>query len=245
MFADSSINPLVAYTGGLITFFASCLLPLVPTYLAYITGSALQDENNAYPRWKVVRHALLFIFGFIFTFVVLGFSLNRFAALLQPYRNILEHLGGILFILFGLFLAGLWELPIFQREWKIPLPSWYEKWPYLNAFLFGLVFSLGWTPCVGPLLAVILLWSAHQATMLQGLLLLVFFGLGLGTPFLVTAVLFETVMPWWRRSQRWSIYTKKIAGILILVSGVLLLTGQFQGFSYWLIQIFNATGLSA
>ena len=238
MFNASSINPLVAFTGGFITFFASCLLPLVPTYLAFITGSSIQDQDGEYQRWKVVRHALFFVLGFVLTFIFFGFTLNRFSAVLQPYRSISERIGGVLFIVFGLFLAGLWEKSWFQREFKINMPQWSEKWTYLNAFIFGVVFSLGWTPCVGPLLAVILLWSAQQATMLQGLLLLTSFGLGLGTPFILTALLFETVMPWWKKSQRWSVYARKIAGVFILVSGVLLLSGQFQGFCSWFLCLF-------
>lgn len=237
----NTINPLVAFTGGLITFFASCLLPLVPTYLAYITGSALQDEQQTYQRWKVFRHALFFVAGFILTFILLGLSLNQFSAAFQPYRVILEKLGGMLFILFGLFLTGVIKSGWLQREFKFNFGSWFERWPYLNAFLFGLVFSIGWTPCIGPILAVILLWSTQQATMLNGIFLLFMYGLGLGLPFLVTALLFETIMPWWQRSKYLSLRARQIAGIMIIISGLLILSDQFQNFSFWLVRLINLT----
>ena len=165
---DSTLNPLVAFTGGLITFFASCLLPLVPTYLAYLTGAALQTKGEPYQRWKVMRHALFFVLGFILTFIVLGATLRQLAAELLPYRQMLEKLGGLLFVIFGLFLLGVGKRSWLQREIKLTFGQWFEHWPYLNAFIFGVVFSLGWTPCIGPVLAVILLWSTQQANMLNG-----------------------------------------------------------------------------
>jgi cytochrome c-type biogenesis protein len=237
-FDTNTINPLVAFMGGLITFFASCLLPLVPTYLAYITGSSLTDPTGHYQRWKSFRHTVFFVFGFVLSFVILGATLNRFAAILQPYRLGLEKIGGVIFILFGLSLLG-WRLPGLGREWRWEMKAWFQKWPYLNAFVFGVIFAVGWTPCIGPLLAVILLWAAHQETMWQGIGLLTMYGLGLGTPFLLTSVLFESIMPWWKKSHRLSRWAQVIAGLIIMASGLLLLTNVFQVWSMRLLQFLD------
>lgn len=225
---SSQLNPLVAFIGGFVTFFASCLLPLVPSYIAYLMGSVgLHDSVTA--RRKLLPTAVVFVLGFTLTFVAFGWGLSRFAAQLAPYRFWLEKAGGLILILMGLLLLGGGRWQWLQREWHLPdINRFFARWHYLHAFIFGVVFAAGWTPCVGPMLAVILLWSAHQNTTQEGLTLLVSFSAGLGIPFLLTALALEKVMPWWQRSQSITRWINRLAGAIILLNGVLLLTSQWQ-----------------
>lgn len=241
---SANLNPLAAFAGGFTTFFASCLLPLVPTYLAYLMGSStITDEKTG--RSKLLKTSLVFVLGFSLTFIIFGLVLNRFAGLLLPYRWWLEKIGGLLFIVFGLQLLLPTTNSFLQREWRLPdISQKMSKWHYTHAFLFGVVFASGWTPCIGPMLAVILLWSAHQETLLQGAILLTSFSAGLGLPFLLTALAFEKVMPWWQRSKKVSSYVRIVAGGLVLINGVLLLTGVWQGMAMKIISYLPISALT-
>lgn len=225
-----SINPLIAYISGFITFFASCLLPLIPTYFAFLTGATI-EPGEKYERWKTLRLAAFFVLGFVITFIFIGATLNRFSVVLIPYRLVLEKIGGVLFVLFGLVLL---ESKFFQREFRLPIPLSHPGHRNWQAILFGFFFALSWTPCIGPVLAVILLWSSRQETLQQGLLLLTSFGIGLGTPFLLTALFFERLFPVFQRSRKVSQHLRKISGVIVLVSGILMLVGLFQPLSMWL-----------
>ncbi len=234
----NNVNLLIALLGGFITFFASCLLPLVPTYLAFLAGHAI-THNNVKDRWHTLKVATAFVGGFITTFIVVGFILNRFALLLGPYRMWLSRAGGVLFIVMGLFILGAGKKSILQREFKLEIPARLQQWRLFYAWLTGLAFGFGWTPCIGPVLAVILFWSTQQATALYGFLLLVAYGIGLGIPFLLVAVAFESLIPWLKKSQRFTHFLQFFAGVFILITGVLMVFNQFQGLSFWLLELLN------
>lgn len=234
---NETLNPLAAFAGGFATFFASCLLPMVPTYLAYLMGNATTIDSST-NKSKLLKTAFVFVLGFSLTFIVFGLSLNTFAATLTYYRTYLEKLGGLMFMIFGAFLLGLGQQSFLQREWKIPdLSSRFKNWHYVHAFVFGVVFAAGWTPCIGPMLAVILLWSANQETIGHGLTLLVSFSAGLGFPFILTALAFEKIMPWWQKSQRYSQIVRKISGTIVLVTGFFLFIGYWQSISLWALRL--------
>jgi len=236
MNSADSINPLIAYISGFITFFASCLLPLIPTYFAFLTGSVIDPQTENYERWRTLKMAAFFVLGFVVTFVILGATLNRFSAVLVPYRMILERLGGVLFILFGLVLLNVKFL---QREFRLPVNIANPQHLSWQAILFGAFFALSWTPCIGPVLAVILLWAGRQDTFGQGLLLLTSFGIGLGTPFLLSAVFFEKLFPLFQKSRSISGVLRQASAWIVLISGLLMLFGFFQPVSMWLIGVFD------
>jgi len=232
MNSADSINPLIAYISGFITFFASCLLPLIPTYFAFLTGAVIDPKTQNYERWRTLKMAAFFVLGFVVTFVILGATLNRFSAVLVPYRLLLEKLGGVLFVLFGLVLLNVKFL---QREFRLPINFASPQHLSWQAVVFGGFFALSWTPCIGPVLAVILLWAGRQETFSQGLILLSSFGIGLGTPFLLSALFFEKLFPLFQKSQSFSGVLRKISAWILLISGLLMLFGFFQSLSMWMI----------
>ncbi|MCD8527641.1 cytochrome c biogenesis protein CcdA [Candidatus Woesebacteria bacterium] len=234
----STVNIFIAFLGGFLTFFCLLLLPLVPTYLAFLSGHGL-THTNVEDRWHLLKVAFAFVFGFVTTFVLIGFVLNRFALVLGPYRIWLTRVGGLLFLLMGLFILGVGKQSILQREFKVVVPSFLQNWKLFYAWLTGLAFGFGWTPCIGPVLAVILYWSTQQATALQGFFLLISYGLGLGVPFLLVAVAFDRIFPFFQKSQKIARALHLASGILIVITGVLMLANQFSGLSLLFLHLVN------
>ncbi len=236
LFDGSEVNILIAFLGGFLTFFASCLLPLVPTYLAFLSGNSLTTHNTQ-ERWHILKTALFFVLGFVSTFIVIGFVLNRFALILGPYREWMTRIAGLLFIAMGLFILGVGKKSILQREFKFHIPESWQKHRHLYAWLTGIAFGFGWTPCIGPVLAVILFWSTQQASSLHGLLLLTSFGVGLGIPFLLVALAFDRVFPFFQKSQKLANTLQLVSGAFILITGILMLFNQFTYLSLQLLYI--------
>ena len=210
----SQVNLGIAFLSGLITFFASCLLPLVPTYLAYLSGLSLQEKHfSKNQRFHIFTTGLSFVVGFIVAFVLLGLTLQQFSFYLTSYREVLQQVAGLLFVLLGLVILGLVK------------PSF--------------AFAVSWTPCIGPVLAVILYWASQTATALEGTLLLVSFGIGIGLPFLLIAGAFEWLLPIIRKYQKVGYYLSILSAIIIILMGTLLLIGQFQQASGMMLQFIN------
>lgn len=237
----SNVSLVVAFIAGLTTFFASCLLPLVPTYLAYLSGVALSESAKQKSRWRIVKVALFFVIGFVTAFLVVGLSLQRLAAQLAFYRVWINRLGGLVFMVLALFLSGIFKSTLLMKEARFTLPK-LENYQMLHAFFAGIFFGFGWTPCIGPVLAVILFWAASQAQALQGFLLLLTYGIGLGVPFIAVALGFETFIPVVKKHHRITQTITSVSALIIFLAGILMFTGQFQRLSLYLLQF---TGLSA
>lgn len=240
----SQVNLLIAFVGGFVTFFASCLLPLVPTYLAYLSGVSLQSDNAEQHRWSIFRVALFFVLGFISTFVVLGALISQFSVVVASYRVFINRLAGFLFVVLGLYMMGVFKSHILSREMRFDVHHLFKQYRHLHAFITGIAFGFGWTPCIGPVLAVILFWSSQQASMIQGLLLLIAYGIGLGIPFLIVALGFEKMIPLLRKYARISQYAMYVSGMVIILAGVLMFFGQFQRLSLVLLQLFGLNTLA-
>lgn len=240
VFDGSKVNLGIAFISGIITFFASCLLPLVPTYLAYLSGISLQEEHfTKKERLRIFTTGLSFVVGFIATFVILGLGLQQFSFLLNSQRELLQRFAGIMFILMGLLILGLIHPRFLTEEHKLPLQKILTNYRLIHAFLTGTAFALGWTPCIGPVLAVILYWASQSGTALQGGTLLLTFGIGVGLPFLIIAVAFENLMPLFRRYSKASYYLNIASAIIILIVGILLLIGEFQNTMATVLRFFN------
>lgn len=239
MFDGSQVNLLIAFLAGGITFFASCLLPLVPTYLAYLSGIALSDENAGQKKWQIFKTGLMFVVGFIITFIVLGLAVNKFAGIIGPYRQLVEKLAGVLFIVLGLFMMGLFKSTFLSKEKRFNLHGKFQQHRSLHAVLTGIAFGFGWTPCIGPVLAVILFWAAQAESTLVGTMLLTAYGIGLGIPFLIISLGFEKIIPWIKKNHRLSQLATIISGVIVLISGILLIRGDFQQLSLLLLDFFQ------
>ncbi len=209
-----------AFVAGIFMFLAPCTLPLVPGYLAFIGGN------------KVMRNAVTFVLGFGVVFVLLGLFAGSLGSIIGPYRFWGERLAGILIIFFGLTMLGVGS-GLLQREWHARVPKFIQRGNPASSFLIGALFALGWSPCIGPILGTVLLLASSSSTASTGALLLALFALGLGLPFLLTALLLKQVSEAFLRMAKVAVYAQYIGGALLVVVGAGLLAGSFAQFTDW------------
>jgi cytochrome c-type biogenesis protein len=221
----------IAFMAGLLSFLSPCVLPLVPSYVSFITGLSLDELGER--RWTALSHSVFFILGFTLIFLALGATATALGRFLQYNQAWLERAGGILIILFGLYLLGVFNWQILAREKRVHLQD--KPVGYLGSTLVGLAFGAGWTPCIGPILGSILAYTSVQTTNLtQGMLLLLTYSLGLAIPFLMAALAVERFIGWFKRYRRFMPLTTRIAGGIMVAVGVLLVTGYFTIMANWL-----------
>ncbi len=225
----------LAFLGGLLSFLSPCILPIAPGYLGIISGASLSElQSGAISRAKVLRATLIFVGGFTLVFLLMGVTSSYLGALLRANRILLSRLGGVLVVILGLHQGGWLKLPWLYREYR-----WQVR-PTLGAagaFLTGVAFSLGWTPCVGPILGSILALAGSQGTPLKGLGLLLVYSAGLALPFLLLAVGFQGMLRRLNRVKPLLKYLEWLAGALLILMGLFLLTGSMPAFSSWLMRL--------
>lgn len=218
----------LAFTAGILSFLSPCVLPLVPSYLAYVGGS------GAAKRALLIRNALLFIAGFSSIFIALGASASVLGSLLRANRQVLTIGGGILVILFGLVLLGVIRLPVLMRDTRVQ--ARHDASTPVGAVLLGMAFAAGWTPCIGPVLGGILTLAGASGTLLEGIVMLAVYSAGLAIPFLVAALALEPFLRATRRMRRWLPWVERAAGGLLVVAGVLMVTGTYTRLNNWLLR---------
>jgi cytochrome c-type biogenesis protein len=201
--------------------------------VSFITGLSLEDAGAR--RWTALSHAVFFVLGFTLIFVALGATATALGALLNYHRVWLERIGGGLIIVFGLYLLGAFQWTVLARERRIHLQN--KPMGYLGSALVGLAFGAGWSPCIGPILGAVLTYTSATATVGQGMGLLLVYSLGLGIPFLLAAVAVDRFLAWFRRYHRFVPWVNRVAGAMLLVVGILLVTGYFSLLATWLQQI--------
>ena len=228
-----------SFAAGAISFLSPCVLPLVPGYVSYVAGQSLgapAHHADVDVRFVALRSSIFFILGFSTVFIALGASATALGQLLLSYRYEANIAAGVLVILFGLFLMGMIRLPQLQRDFRLHLDLPGGK--PVAAYLIGVAFAFGWTPCIGPVLGAILTTSAVSATVPQGVALLVFYSLGLGVPFLAAAIFAEWLLVRLRMLARIGRVLQIGAGGLLVAMGVAMMTGELSAFSYWLLETF-------
>jgi cytochrome c-type biogenesis protein len=225
-----ALGPVVAFLGGLLSFLSPCVLPLVPSYLGFVTGFTVEEMGSR--RRLALVHAALFVLGFSLVFVALGASATALGTALRVYKEWLQRLGGVLIILFGLYCLGVLRLGFLARERRYHL----EQKPVglLGSVLVGMAFGAGWSPCIGPILGGILSLAATEADLGRGLLLLVAYSAGLAVPFLAAALAVERFMDWFGRFRKHLGLVEKVSGALLVAVGLLIATGQFTRLAGWL-----------
>lgn len=220
-----------AFIAGLLTFLAPCTLPLVPGYLAFIGGVSKEELQNtetaSFARKKIIRNGLFFIFGFTIVFVMFGMLAGFVGYALAPYRLWLSRIGGVFVMVFGLFLLGVFKLPFLQRERRLRFPRWLHVGTPTSSAIIGGTFAVGWTPCVGPILASILFLASNTATVFGGGFLLLIFSLGLGVPFLLVAIGFSHATAYLTKLSRVLSIVSVVGGLFLIVLGWLLVTDNF------------------
>ncbi len=228
----------VAFLAGLLSFLSPCVLPLVPSYIGFLTGLSLDEMGSR--RRTAITHALLFVLGFTLIFLVLGASATVLGRSLRYHRIWLERVGGVLIIIFGLICLGVIKWGRLQQEKRLHL----EQKPigYLGSVVVGMAFAAGWTPCIGPILGGIFTLASASDTLGRGMALLGAYSAGLAVPFLIAAWAVDRFVLWFQRFRRYLPWVMKLSGALLVVVGILLLTGQFTLLASWL-QGFTPDGL--
>lgn len=223
-----SVSLGLAFVAGLVSFLSPCVLPIVPSYVTFITGMTLDEMSTGgrrAARTRAALHAVLFVLGFGIVFVALGATATALGSALRRSLPLLQQIGGVVIAAFGLYLMGVLRFSWLMRERRVHLAS--KPAGMAGTVLVGVAFGAGWTPCVGPVLASILLYAGARATMARGMLLLGSYALGLGIPFLVAAVGFNWFLAGTQRLRRWLRPIEITAGVLLVLVGVMLFTGRF------------------
>jgi cytochrome c-type biogenesis protein len=232
----SGVGLLTSFGAGVISFLSPCVLPLVPGYVSYVAGDALTLSEEPPRKLAALGLSLCFVLGFSTVFVLLGASATSIGQLLLSYRYEANLVGGAIVTLLGLFMMGLAEIPWLQREFRMHVDLGGGR--PLAAYVIGIAFAFGWTPCIGPVLGAILTTSAVAATVFQGVVLLSFYSLGLGLPFLAAAVFTDSLMLRIGVFRRLGRSLQLAAGAVVTAMGVAMVTGELTSFSYWLLDTF-------
>jgi cytochrome c-type biogenesis protein len=202
----------------------------VPSYVSFITGLSLEEMGQK--RWMAVTHALLFVSGFTIIFTILGATATALGSALRAQQVWMERAGGVLIIVFGLYLAGAFQWGPFARERRVHIQD--QPVGYLGSLLVGMAFGAGWSPCIGPILGSILLYTSAQTSVGQGIVLLLVYSLGLAVPFLVAALAVERFIEWFQRYRKYMPLVTKLSGVFLVFVGVLLATESFSRLAGWL-----------
>ena len=235
MTAVSSVSISLAFAAGLVSFLSPCVLPLVPSYLTFVTGMTLDQltvDGGRPARARALLHASLFVLGFSLVFVALGATATAFGAAVAHSLTLVQRIGGGVIMLFGVYLLGVPRLPFLMRERRVQLA--HRPAGMAGSVLVGVAFGAGWTPCVGPVLASILLYAGTTGSMLRGTSLLVAYALGLGIPFMVAAFACNWFLMRRRNIGKWLRPIEVAAGAFLIVVGLMLATGRFSLFSGFL-----------
>jgi len=226
----------LAFLAGLVSFLSPCILPVVPSYLAFITGLTLQDLREgsaAQVRRAALINSVLFVVGFSAVFMTMGWVATSFGQAVTRALPWLTRAGGMVMIVFGLYMMGLLRIPALARERRVHLSS--RPAGPLGSLVVGIAFGAGWTPCIGPILGSILLYASLEPTMAHGSVLLATYALGLGIPFVFAAVAFNWFLAGTERVKRWMVPLGRAAGTLLVLIGVLMVTGRFTTMTAFLV----------
>lgn len=229
---EAEIGIAIAFTAGVLSFLSPCVLPLVPSYLTFVTGMSLEDLQEGVNRKATLIHSTLFVAGFSAIFILLGASASFLGQFFRHYEVWIARVGGLIIIVLGLHLAGVLRMTPLLREKRIHLAD--KPAGYLGTFGVGMAFGAGWTPCIGPILGAILTYGFSQDTMWAGVGLLSVYSLGLAVPFLVAALALDWFLQTFQRFRHWIPVIEKASGILLIFLGLLLLTGKFTVLSGYL-----------
>jgi cytochrome c-type biogenesis protein len=238
-----NVTLLAALLAGLVSFLSPCVLPLVPPYLVYLAGTSLERLAGAEPEPHVRRDtalaALLFVCGFSTVFVARGASASVIGAVIRAYSASLSIIAGIVIIVMGLHFLGILRIDLLLRQKRMEMVKPVGLW---GAYVMGLAFAFGWTPCIGPILAAILAVAASEQTVAKGAALLAVYSLGLGIPFMLAAFAIEPFAAFLTRFRRHLVVVERVMGGLLVLTGIAFLTGFVSQASFWLLELFPSLG---
>lgn len=229
MEGSANVSVLIALAAGLLSFLSPCVLPLFPSYLSFITGVSLEEltskEDRINVRRAVIGNSLAFILGFSAVFVALGASFSVLGQMLLVYQDSIRIVGGILIVIFGIYITGILKVPALERYYQLQLKN--KPTGFIGSGVVGAVFAIGWTPCVGPILGAILLLASTQGTVGSGIVMLLAYSFGLAIPFFLSALAINSFFSFSQTFRRYIHAVHVAAGIILIVVGILLVTNYF------------------
>lgn len=229
----SEVSIIISFTAGILTFLSPCILPLFPSYISYITGKSFEDIKGQDPSFNIKKatalNSLFFILGFSIIFVLLGITFVYIGSFFGIGRLWLQRIGGILIILFGLHISGIFNIKFLNCEKKLGYNK--KRFGYAGSLLIGMAFAVGWTPCVGPILSSILLYASTLESLPRAAVLLFFYSLGLGVPFFAASLAINQFLFLFNRFRNFTRFIPLATGLFLILIGILLLSGQFSMFS--------------
>lgn len=239
------VSYFAALTAGILSFLSPCVLPLVPPYICFIAGTSIDqltgdDELDPAIGRRIFISAVAFVLGFSTVFVLLGATASYLGQLVGDHLELLSKIAGAVIILLGLHFMGLLKIGLFYKEARFEGPS--KPIGLVGAYVVGLAFAFGWTPCVGPVLAAVLFYAAQESSIWKGVSLLGVYAAGLGIPFLLAALAGKPFLRFMQRFKKHLGLVEKLIGVLLVITGVLFLTGSMNVIGYWLLEMFPALG---
>ena len=241
--AGLEVSYLAAAGGGLISFLSPCVLPLVPAYLCLVAGTTLEelsepdtDGNSKGINWRVVITSVIFVLGFSTVFILLGASASYVNRLIIEHLELISKIAGAVIVIFGIHMTGLVRIPLLYREARFNDLDRPQNW--FGAYVIGLAFGFGWTPCIGPILGTILAIAASDSSLGYGVSLLGVYSLGLGIPFILAAFAINRFLSFMRRFRRYFKLVEVGTGLVLIATGLLIFSGQFQILAYWFLEAF-------
>jgi len=241
MSQPQDVSTMIAFSAGLLSFASPCVLPLVPSYITYITGVSFKDLTDAQAtarlRRAVVFHSVLFILGFSLVFTLMGASASYLGQVLVEYQDWIMKVGGVLIIILGIQFTGIINLRFLQMEKRIEMKK--KPFGYLGSFLVGIVFAAGWTPCVGPILSTILIYASTAKKFTTGILLLAAYSLGLAVPFFLASLAFNWFLSAFQKIKRYMRIVTVVSGCFLIAIGILFLTDSFKEINIFFNDLIN------
>jgi cytochrome c-type biogenesis protein len=226
----ATVGLAISFAAGLLSFLSPCVLPLIPSYVTFVTGLSLENVQRS--RRIALIHSLLFVTGFTLIFLALGATATTVGRLMGYNREWVGRVGGVIVIVLGLYLLGVFNVGLFARERRIHIAN--KPLGYLGTVFVGMAFAAGWTPCIGPILGAVLTFTASSADLNRGLLLLTAYSLGLAVPFVLAALMIDRFLAVFQRYRAALLWTSRIAGVLLICVGLLMVTDMMRLLSQWL-----------
>jgi len=225
----NNVSLLLAFSAGLLSFLSPCVLPLVPAYITYLTGSTVAELSSGKARLHTLYKSLGFVFGFSLVFIAMGASITSIGKLLISNMDVFRKIGGALIVLFGIHITGIFKIKTLYYEKRV-VP--FEKLrKNISSVLVGMAFAAGWTPCVGPILASILIYAGSMETVTMGIMLLTAYSLGLAVPFVLTAYAIGSFSGYFKRISRHLNTISIASGVLLIIMGILIFTNKVAALS--------------
>ncbi len=229
MESGSGISSLIAFSAGFLSFVSPCVLPLLPSYVSFITGLSMDEltkgGDKARVKGIIIRNSLIFIAGFSFVFILLGASATLIGQILITYQALIRKVGGTIVVLLGFYIMGLLRMDLLSSEKKIHLEG--RPAGYLGSFLVGITFAAGWTPCVGPILGGILLYASTTGSVTSGISLLSAYSIGLGLPLFITSLGVNTFITYFKKINKYIRFVSLASGLFLILVGVMIFTDSF------------------